>query len=137
VRPDGVRLEHHAETSAVGAEIDLLFGREQGLAIDDDRAGVGLLQTADAAQERRLPAARRAGQGEEVALRDMQAHVVDSPDTAPLLRPRRLVRLDQRLDVQHVQLSFRAVACGVRWGRGQERAFFPVAAIMSLNSFWY
>jgi hypothetical protein len=82
VREEGVALEHG---------VDVAFVRRKaghvGIAQEDRSAG-GLLEAADHPQRRRLAAARRAEQGEELAFRDPQAEVVDRDRLLEDLRDR-------------------------------------------------
>ena len=111
VRPDRVALEHHAEPTPVGRHVDALVVVEQHALAQADDPGVGPLQAGDRAQRGGLAAARRAEQGEQRTLLDLEAHAVDGvlrllPSTGPLLpeHPRaapRPVALDKSLHGQH------------------------------------
>jgi hypothetical protein len=70
----GIGLEHHVHRPAVRLDI------EHVLAVDQDRAVAGRLEAGDHAQQRRLAAARRPEQGEELAGANVEAHIVDRDD---------------------------------------------------------
>jgi hypothetical protein len=76
VRVERVVLEDHREVALRGGE-----RRHVALPEHDPSAG-DLLETADRAQERRLPAARRADEHHELALADRQVDVVDRDHAA-------------------------------------------------------
>ena len=61
-----------------------LVGRHAGdvLAVEEDPARVGLLEAGDQAQAGRLARARRPEQREELAVVDLEAHLVDGADVA-------------------------------------------------------
>lgn len=86
VREEAVRLEDHPGVAAVG--------RDPGdvLSVDQDFAGVGLLETGDDAQGGGLSAARRAEQGEEFAGLDGQVEAVEGDGGAE--RPAQAAELD-------------------------------------------
>jgi hypothetical protein len=68
VRPHRVGLEHHPHAALLGGHEDPVARGRHGLAVDGDRALVGMLEPGDAAEGRRLAAAARAQQGEDPAL---------------------------------------------------------------------
>ena len=70
VRPDRVGLEHHAELAQVGRHEQAGRRIAHHAAADHDRAGVVALQARHHAQGRGLAAARRAQQGDELAVLD-------------------------------------------------------------------
>jgi hypothetical protein len=75
VRPDRVRLEHHADVARVGRNEPT--GPRQHRVVETDRAGLRTLEARDAPQRRRLPAARRPEEREEPAFLDGEGHVLD------------------------------------------------------------
>src|SRR6266540_4197260 len=106
VRPDRVRLEHHAEPALVRRHTRALRGREEHVAADRDLARVRRLEARDAAERRRLAAARRAEQREQLALVHGEGDVVDRKHAPALLAAARAEGLDEVRDVQH-QCLFR------------------------------
>src|SRR5581483_4635231 len=98
VRPDRVRLEHHPEPALVRRHADPPLRGEEHAARDRDRPLVGRLEPRDRAQRRRLAAAGRAEQREELALVDLERDVVDGEHAAVLLLPRARERLDELAD---------------------------------------
>ena len=71
-------LEHQADAAVLrwqraGGSVDRPAGQL-------DRAGVGSLEAGDDAQQRRLPAARRAEQGGQRAVRDVEVDAVERDD---------------------------------------------------------
>src|SRR6185436_8601621 len=106
--PDATGLRRTVELSVAQAEGDVLFDgevREQGvvledhvhgpqigrrpghvLAVDADAAGARQLEATDHPQQRRLAAAGRAEQGEELPLADVEGNGVDRGDFAETLR---------------------------------------------------
>ena len=73
LRIERVGLEHHADAAVLG----LLPG--DVLAVDEDLAVGDVEQAGDAVEQRRLAAARRAEQHEELALVDVEVEVVRAP----------------------------------------------------------
>ena len=80
VRPDGVGLENHSQSSPIRRDIDALLRREDHLIPDPDLSRVGHLQTDDAAQQRRLAASARTQQREDPVRRDGQIDPVQRLD---------------------------------------------------------
>jgi hypothetical protein len=58
-------------------ELDAFVRIEDALAVDLDAAGIGMLEACDATQERRLAAAARAEQNDELSRRNRKTDVVD------------------------------------------------------------
>ena len=88
VRVERVVLEDHREVAIGGLE-----PRDVALADQDPAAG-HLLETADRAQQRRLPAPGRADEDHELALADREADVVDGatpPGRTPCARSSRTI----------------------------------------------
>jgi hypothetical protein len=122
VRPDRVRLEHHAQPAPVGRQVDALAVVVQHRVLEADDSGVGPLQAGDRPQRGGLATAGRPQQGEQLALLDLEAHPVDGvlrllPGTGPLPleRPRAPpgpVALDQSLDRQHRLVPLSPVSGG-------------------------
>ena len=83
-----VGLEHRVDVAAVRRDLGDV------VAVEADRAVRGLLEAGDQAQRRRLPAARRAEQREELALADREVQRVDRGERAEVLRD--LLELDRR-----------------------------------------
>jgi hypothetical protein len=79
VREQRVALEHHVHRPLVGRQ------RRQVLAVHPDLAAGGLLEAREHAQQRGLAAARGAEQGEDLALPDVQADLVDGDEAVELL----------------------------------------------------
>ena len=72
-------LEHEADAAVLGRELG-------GVAVGDhDPAPVGLLEPGDHPQERGLPAAARAEQGRQRAVRHVDRDVVQGDEVAELL----------------------------------------------------
>ena len=65
-----IGLEHHADIALVGLQPGDV------LAADDDRAGGRLLEAGDHAQHRRLAAARRSEEGDELAGADIEVEIL-------------------------------------------------------------
>jgi hypothetical protein len=99
MREERVALEDGVHVAPVGRQADDVGAAEL------DRALVGLLETADHPQRRRLPAARRAEQREERAGRDLERDSVDGDDVVEPLDDVR--EPDVRLGGAH-QASFTA-----------------------------
>ena len=72
-------LEHHAGCAPVGRH------RDRGDAVDQDVAGIRIVEAADQPQGGRLSAARGAEQADELALRDRQADVAQGDESAEVL----------------------------------------------------
>ena len=79
VRKQGVLLEDHVHRAAVRGH-----GRDVA-PLEHDAALVGHLEAGDHAQRRRLPAAARSEQGEELALADRERDALDGSDPAEAL----------------------------------------------------
>ncbi len=79
MREERVALEHHVHRP--------LVGRQPGevLAVERDRSRGRRLEAGEHAQQRRLAAARRAEQGEDLALGDVDRDVVDGPVAVEVL----------------------------------------------------
>ena len=88
------------------------------------RPAVGRLEAGQHAQERGLAAAGRAQQGEELALVDVEADIVDGVDVAELLGD--VLDLDERLGVRVLPGLDPVALVGARPGRGGGR---PVAVV--------
>ena len=73
--PDPALLGRDDPTGAGAGAGDLV-------AEQPDRAGVGVLEPGDEAQQRRLAAPRRSQQGEELAGRDVEVDAFDGPHRA-------------------------------------------------------
>ena len=99
VRPDGIRLKHHAEPAAVGRHEHAVRRREHDAAIHRDLAGARPLESRDRPQRRRLAAAARAEQREQTPLVHREGDVLRGPDDFATV-----VRIfgEQPLDLQHV-----------------------------------
>ena len=80
VREQRVALEDGVGRPLVGGQAGHV------LAVDQDLAGVGLLEAGDHPQGRRLAAARGAEQGEELAAGELEVEVVDGDEVAEALR---------------------------------------------------
>src|SRR4051812_12309377 len=76
VREQRVRLEHHAHVALRRRDV------RDVLAVDDDPAAVGSIEAGDEPQRRRLAAARRAEQREELALAELHLDPVERLDGA-------------------------------------------------------
>ncbi len=112
VRPDRVRLEHHAEAAAVRSDEHALCRRVDDALVHGDLAHARLLQPRDRAQRRGLAAAARSQQREELAFRDVEVHVLGGLDDLALLV--RVLRV-KPFDSQHSitpsrRISSRAIA---------------------------
>ncbi len=79
VREEGVLLEDHVDRPSVGRD------RRDVVPLQDDTPHVGLLEAGDHAQRRRLAAAARAEQREELPLADLERHVVHGRDSTEAL----------------------------------------------------
>jgi len=77
MRPDGVGLEHHAELAMIGRHEQVGGCIAHHAAADRDAPGVVALQPGDHAQGRRLAAARRPEQGDELAVLDGEVDRID------------------------------------------------------------
>ncbi len=80
VREQRVVLEAHVDLALVGRDADHICATQQ------DRPGVGLLEAGDHPHRRGLAAARRAEQGDELALGDLERDVVDGAHVPEGLR---------------------------------------------------
>ena len=90
VREQVERLEHDPDPPPDPVDVDALGG--DLLALDDDPAGIDRLEQVDAAQERRLAAARRADEADDLVLGDVEVDAAQD-----LERAERLVEaLDRR-----------------------------------------
>ena len=72
MRPDGVALEDHGYAALTRKLV------QNALAVDQDIAAGNLFQSGDHADGRRLAAAGRAEEDDELALLDVQVHVIDN-----------------------------------------------------------
>ena len=81
VREEGIRLEHQVHRALVGRQGEEVGGHAGG-GVDRDRAGVRLLEAGDAPQQRRLAAAGRSEQGEELIGADVDRDVVEGLNRA-------------------------------------------------------
>jgi hypothetical protein len=91
VRPHRVGLEHHPHAALLGGHEDPVARGRHGLAVDGNRALVGMLESRDAAEGRRLAAAARAEQGEDPSLLHAEGDPLDRGLAAEALaQPRRL-----------------------------------------------
>ena len=73
---EGVVLEHHGDVAVARAHA------VDGLAVDRDRAAVGVLQPGDGAQEGGLAAARGADEDAELAFGDVEVDAAQGVDLA-------------------------------------------------------
>ena len=90
---EGVALEDRVDLALVGGEVGDVA------AVEEDAAGVRLLEAGREAQHGRLAAAARAEEGEELALLDLEGDVVDGLDGAEALGDAaELQELSQRRD---------------------------------------
>jgi hypothetical protein len=103
VRPDGVRLEHHAEIALVGRDEDAFARRIDHAPGDLDLARGRPLQAGDRAQGRGLAAAGRSQQREQLALGHFERDVLRGLDRLAALVG---VFSEQRPDAQHVPTLF-------------------------------
>ena len=83
VGEERVILEDHADAPPLRRQAEA--GTGDGLAGDLDRAGVGRLEAGDQAQHRRLAAAARPKQRQQLSPRQRQVDAVDGPDLAEAL----------------------------------------------------
>ena len=100
------------------------------LAADRDAAARGHVEAADEVEQRRLARARRAHQGEEVALLDVEVDVVQHLDLllAALVHLRQVADLDQPRHV-HASPALGARCCGLRIGAPGVSAALLVATL--------
>ena len=98
VRPDGVGLEDDPEVALLGGDGNLARHVDESVVADGDPPGLGMLEAGDRHQRRRLAAAARPEQREELALLDREADVVERALVAELLD-----------EVLHVDLRHRAL----------------------------
>jgi hypothetical protein len=89
VRPQRVRLEHHADVAVVGAHVDSAGRVVHDTIPDADPPLRALLEAGDKAQGRRLPAPAGAEQHEQLAIVDRDRQIFDSNDGS--LRARELL----------------------------------------------
>ena len=80
MRKDGVVLEHHVDRTMVWRHPGLR------LAVDEDVAQGGLLETRQHPQQRRLAASGSTKKGKELSLANVEGYIVDSLDAAEVLR---------------------------------------------------
>ena len=100
-------LEHHADFAA--HLVDLLEVLGQFHAVDDDAAALPVLEPVDAAQQRRLAAARRAADHDALAAHDLQVDVAQHVKAAePLVQADDLDR-DLVLRRAHVERECRPI----------------------------
>ena len=78
VREHGGLLEHHRHVPPTGREV------RDGLAVDPDLARGEVFQPGHQAQDRGLPAARRADQGDHLAVVHLQRHLAHGGDVPPV-----------------------------------------------------
>ncbi len=79
MREERVGLEHHVHRPVIGRHV------RHVLTVDEDLAARGRLEAREHAQQRRLAAARSAEKGEELALDDVDRHIVDGREVTELL----------------------------------------------------
>src|SRR5262249_4188745 len=72
MRPDRIGLEHHTNVAVVRRDPGAVVARVNRAAAYLDFATIGLLEARDAAQDRRLAAARRAQERVELPLLDLE-----------------------------------------------------------------
>ena len=77
MREEVEALEHDADVLAQRVEVDA--AARHPFAVDADLALLDRLQRVDAAQQRRLAAARRADEADDLVLVDAQAHAAAAP----------------------------------------------------------
>jgi hypothetical protein len=77
VGPERVILEDQTKAALSGGNVDVLFGREDGLPVDTDFAGVRFFQTRYTTEGRGFSAAGRAEKGDEFPLVYFQIEVVN------------------------------------------------------------
>ena len=77
MRPDRVGLEHHADIAVVRFDRQLRRAVEHRLSVDLDPAFLRRFQAGDAAQRGGLAAAGGAEQGDQLAVGDLEADMVD------------------------------------------------------------
>ncbi len=82
MRPHGIGLEHHADLALVNRNQQTFFAREDRLIVDPNLSRVGNFQPRDASQSRRLAAAGRAQQREELPGLYLEADVPNRVDLA-------------------------------------------------------
>ena len=75
MREEGVVLEHHPDPPLLGRNPGP--GRRHGAPRDLDRSAVGALEAGDEPEQCRLPAARGAEEGDDLAALDAQRGAVD------------------------------------------------------------
>ena len=84
VREERVLLEDHPDPARVRRDEDAR--PEDGAVLDRDLAGVGALEARDESEQRRLAAAARAEQGDELAALDAELALEHGRDVAEALR---------------------------------------------------
>src|SRR5690242_2930466 len=84
MRPDRVGLKHHADVALVRRHDKLAAAGEHELVADEDLALERFLQSGDRAQRRRLTAAARAEEREELPLLDVEIDAAHGVDLAAL-----------------------------------------------------
>ena len=102
MRPDGVRLKHHAETPLVGRQEDALTRGKDREPVHDDLTAHRALQARDGAQGRRLAASGRPEKREELSIRHVEGHVLSGFDRRSILSS--IFRAERR-DSQHGLLA--------------------------------
>src|SRR5206468_1929320 len=85
VRPDGVRLEDDPEVALLRGHAQAPRSVEERLVPDRDPALFRRLEAGDRHQRRRLPAAARAKEREQLSLADGEADIVERALVAELL----------------------------------------------------
>ena len=93
VREQGVGLEHHVDGAGIGRDVGDIDP------VDVDPPAGGMLQSRQQAQQGRFAAAGAAQEREELALEDVQAHVVDRIDIAEFLGDALDAHIGRRLGI--------------------------------------
>ena len=113
VREQVVRLEDDPDLLAQPVDVDLRPGDR--LAVDDDRAGVDLLEEVDAAQQRRLPGARRADQADDLVLADVEIDPVQDLEIVEALASRPAARRSGAVRAHTACARSRRSRCLMMW----------------------
>nr|WP_245723573.1 hypothetical protein [Microbacterium humi] len=85
VRPERVGLEDHAEVAFLGGHVDALLPVDECAVADRDAPVGGVFEAGDAVQRRRLPAAARTEEREELSLPDGEVDVFEHRHVGELL----------------------------------------------------